>query len=310
MAKWTADDIPDQGGRTIVVTGANSGLGLHTARALVSRGAQVLMACRSPERGEAAVKETNELGGGSAELVELDLANLASVRRAAAELRERTGDAIDVLVNNAGVMATPKTATADGFELQLGTNHFGHAALTWLLMPALRTRPGARVVSVTSKLHSLGKFDATDPNFRHRRYRAWPAYGQSKTANLLFAFELDRRARAAGLDLVSVAAHPGLSDTELTGNMMRSRGALWLAPIGNGFVKLMGQPGERGAWPTLYAATAPDVAGGQYWGPDGFQQLRGHPTQVRAEAHARDAATAARLWDLTAELVGVDPDPA
>lgn len=314
MAKWTADDIPDQTGRTVVVTGANSGLGLHTARALVSRGARVLMACRSPERGEAAVQETNELGGGTAELVVLDLADLASVRAAAQRIRELTDDTIDILVNNAGVMATPHTTTVDGFELQLGTNHLGHAALTWLLMPALRSRPpgspAARVVTVTSMLHRLSGVDLADPNYQRRRYRAWGAYGQSKTANLLFAFELDRRARAAGLELVSMAAHPGLSDTELTANMMRSRGARWVAPVAGSFVKLMGQRADHGAWPTLYAATAPEVAGGQYWGPDGFQQMRGHPRLVRALPHAADPATAAGLWDLTAELTGITPDPA
>ncbi len=290
----------------IVVTGANSGLGLHTATALAAQGARVLMACRSPERGAAAVKEV----GGAAELVVLDLASLASVREAAATIRERTGDSLDVLVNNAGVMATPRSATADGFELQFGTNHLGHAALTWLLMPALRTRPGARVVTVTSLLHKLGRVNVDDPNFERRRYDSWGAYGQSKTANLLFAFELDRRARAAGLDLTSVAVHPGLSDTELTDNMMRSRGLRWLAPVGNAFVKVMGQPARRGVLPTLHAVTAAGVTGGQFWGPDGFQQLRGEPTVVRAQPHAADPATAARVWDLTAELTGVTPDPA
>ncbi len=264
------------------------------------------MACRSPERGAAAVKEV----GGAAELVVLDLASLASVREAAVTIRERTGDSLDVLVNNAGVMATPRSATADGFELQFGTNHLGHAALTWLLMPALRTRPGARVVTVTSLLHKLGRVNVDDPNFERRRYDSWGAYGQSKTANLLFAFELDRRARAAGLDLTSVAVHPGLADTELTDNMMRSRGLRWLAPVGNAFVKVMGQPARRGVLPTLHAVTAAGVTGGQFWGPDGFQQLRGEPTVVRAQPHAADPATAARVWDLTAELTGVTPDPA
>jgi len=312
MAKWTADDIPDQSGRTVLVTGANSGLGLHTSQALVAKGARVLMACRSPERGEAAVLDVNEAAkdDGAAELVTLDLADLASVRAAAAEVRERTGDALDVLVNNAGVMATPQRTTADGFELQLGTNHIGHAALTWLLMPALRSGPHARVVTVSSLLHQRGGLDVTDLNFERRGYNGWAAYSQSKIANLLFAFELDRRARAAGLDLLSVAAHPGLSDTELTSNMMLSRGSALLAQVADFFTGLVAQSAEHGALPLLHAATAPDVTGGQFYGPDGFQQMRGHPTLVRASKQANDPGTAARLWQLTAELSGVTPDPA
>jgi len=312
MAKWTADDVPDQTGRTVLVTGANSGLGLECARVLVTRGARVLMACRSPERGEAAVQEVNEAAGngGKAELVVLDLADLASVRATAADVRQRTGDALDVLLNNAGVMATPQGTTKDGFELQLGTNHIGHAALSWLLMPALKARPQARVVTVTSMLHHRGGLDVTDLNFERRGYSAWPAYGQSKIANLLFAFELDRKARAAGLDLISVAAHPGLSDTELVGNMMRARGSELLAEVADFTVGLVSQPAERGALPLLYAATAPDVTGGQFFGPDGFRQTRGHPTLVRASKQASDPGTAARVWELTAELSGVTPDPA
>ena len=316
MAKWTADDIPDQRGRTVLVTGANSGLGLHTALALVAKGARVLMACRSPERGEAAVVEVNEAAkdDGAAELVTLDLADLASVRAAAADVRERTGDSLEVLVNNAGVMATPHRTTVDGFELQLGTNHIGHAALTWLLMPALRHPAGggapARVVTVSSIVHQRGGLDVTDLNFERRGYNSWTSYSQSKIANLLFAFELDRRARAAGLDLVSVAAHPGLADTELASNMMLSRGSSLLAQVADFFNGLITQSAERGALPQLYAATAPDVTGGQFYGPDGFQQVRGHPTTVRASRQASDPGTAARVWELTAELSGVTPDPA
>ncbi|HEY3262240.1 MAG TPA: oxidoreductase [Pseudonocardiaceae bacterium] len=317
MAKWTADDIPDQNGRAVLVTGANSGLGLHMSRALVAKGARVLMACRSPERGEAAVVEVNEVAkdDGVAELVVLDLADLASVRAAAAEVRERTGDTLDVLINNAGVMATPQRTTTDGFELQLGTNHIGHAALTWLVMPALRrgdqdAAPPARVVTVSSLLHQRGGLDVTDLNFQRRSYHGWTAYSQSKIANLLFAFELDRRARAAGLNLISVAAHPGLSDTELASNMMLSRGSALLAQVADFFNGLIAQPAEHGTWPLLYAATAPDVVGGQFYGPDGFQQMRGHPTLVRASRQATDPGTAARVWELTAGMSQVTPDPA
>ena len=310
MAKWAAEDIPDQSGRTVVITGANSGLGLHSARAMVSRGARVLMACRSPERGEAAVVDVSASGDGSAELVVLDLAELDSVRRAAGEIRERTGDRLDILMNNAGVMATPLQRTADGFELQLASNHLGHAALTWLLMPALRTRARARVVTVSSMAHQRGGLDLADLNFERRRYNPWAAYGQSKLANLLFAFELDRRARAAGLDLVSVAAHPGLTKTELTNNMVRARGGQLLAQVTGLFTGLFSQSGEVGALPQLYAAVAPDVAGGEYYGPDGFQQMRGHPRRVGASKQATNPGTAARLWELTAELTKVKPDPA
>jgi len=315
--KWTANDIPDQSGRTVLVTGANSGLGLHTTLALVARGARVLMACRSPERGAAALAVANEAArdGGTAELVALDLTDLASVRAAAETVRERTGDALDVLINNAGVMGTDQGTTADGFELQVGTNHIGHAALTWLLMPALRraeqgTRPPARVVTVSSLIHRRPGLDVSDLNFERRKYRRWQSYAQSKAANVLFAFELDRRARASGLDLVSVAAHPGLSATELTGNMMRGRGSDRLARIYGSVIGMVGQSAEHGTWPQLYAATAPGVTGGQFYGPSGFQEMRGHPKLVRASKPASDPATAATLWDLTAKLSGVTPDPA
>ena len=258
------------------------------------------------------MQEVNESAkdDGAAELVTLDLTDLDSVRAAAADVRERTGDSLDVLLNNAGVMATPHRTTKDGFELQLGTNHIGHAALTWLLMPALRTRPGARVVTVSSLAHQRGGLDLADLDFERRRYGAWLSYGQSKTANLLFTFELDRRARAAGLDLVSVAAHPGLSNTELTSNMMRSRGAELLGQVADFAIGLVSQSAEHGAMPQLYAATAPGVTGGQFYGPDGFQQMRGHPTLVRASRQASDPGTASRLWELTAERSGVAPDPA
>jgi NAD(P)-dependent dehydrogenase (short-subunit alcohol dehydrogenase family) len=187
---WTETDIPDQTGRTVVITGANSGLGLRSAEVLAAKGARVLMACRSPERGADALRRVLA-GGGKAELVALDLADLSSVRAAAADIRERTGDAVDVLMNNAGVMATPRGWTADHFETQFGTNHLGHAALTWLLMPALRTQPGARVVTLSSLAHKMGDLQVADPNYEARRYSAWPAYGQSKLANVNFTLTVN-----------------------------------------------------------------------------------------------------------------------
>ncbi|WP_026425147.1 oxidoreductase [Actinokineospora inagensis] len=307
---WTAADIPDQSGKTVLVTGANSGLGLRTARVLAGRGALVIMACRSVERGRAALATVD----GPAELLTLDLADLASVRAAAAQVRERTGDRLDVLVNNAGVMATPKRATADGFELQLGTNHLGHAALTWLLMPALRQVPGARVVTVTSLAHRGTGFDLDDLNFEHRRYRSAAAYSQSKLANLVFALELHRRATGAGIDLVSVAAHPGLADTELAGNSARLRGG---GPLGRALTavvrvggKLVTQSVDRGALPLLHAATAPDVVGGGFYGPSGPGEFFGGAGPAKPRSAALSPTLGRTLWGRTADLTGVSPDPA
>jgi len=312
MSKWTEHDIPDQTGRTILVTGANSGLGLVAAELLAAAGAHVLMACRSPERGEAALHTVAEHG--SAELVALDLADLASVRAAAVDIRQRTGDKLDVLMNNAGVMMTPKRQTKDGFELQFGTNHLGHAALTWLLMPALRGVPGARVVTLSSMAARPGRVDVTDPNFQHRRYLPNSAYSQAKLANLMFALELDRRARAAGLDLVSVAAHPGYTATNLTPNMAQAHGHGLIGQV----ISVFGELGDRmfaqsvriGVLPQVYAATSPDVRGGAYYGPDGFMEARGHPREVEIPGAAGNPTAASALWELSAELTKVDPDPA
>ncbi|GLZ42683.1 oxidoreductase [Actinokineospora sp. NBRC 105648] len=307
---WSEADIPRQDGKTVLVTGANSGLGLRTAQVLAEHGAHVIMACRSVERGKAALTTID----GAAELLELDLADLASVRKAAAEVRERTGDHLDVLVNNAGVMATPRAATADGFELQLGTNHLGHAALTWLLMPALREVPGARVVTLSSIAHRGSGLDLDDLNFERRRYRAGAAYSQSKLANLVFAVELHRRATAAGLDLVSVAAHPGMTDTELAGNSARLRASGPLGRVVTAVVdvgnKLITQSLARGTLPQLYAATAPDVRGGEYFGPTGPAEIFGAPGRAKPRAAALDPTIGRTLWGRTADLTGVSPDPA
>jgi len=305
VTRWNTGDIPDQTGRTVLVTGANSGLGLQTARVLAGRGATVLMACRDPERCRRALREVQ--AEGVASIVTLDLADLTSVRKATVEVRERTGDALHVLVNNAGVMATPRRRTADGFELQIGTNHLGHAALTWLLAPALR--PGARVVTLSSLAHRAGGLDVDDLNFEHRRYFPATAYSQSKLANLLFALELDRRARAAGRDLVSVAAHPGLTKTELAGNSARLRAPL-LGPLATLGHKLISQGVRAGTLPQLYAATAPDVRGGEYIGPAALGETWGAPTRAAISSAARNPDTARRLWERTAELTGVAPDPA
>jgi NAD(P)-dependent dehydrogenase (short-subunit alcohol dehydrogenase family) len=310
VAKWTDSDIPDQSGRTVLITGANSGLGLHSALPLARRGAKVLLACRSAERGRAALAQVAAAASTKPELVELDLADLGSVRRAAADVRERTADALDVLMNNAGVLAPPKRETRDGFELQIGTNHLGHAALTWLLMPALRERPGARVVTVSSLAHQGGSIDTADLNFTRRRYSPFAAYAQSKLANLLFAFQLDRYAREHGLDLVSVAAHPGVSDTEIALNSVKQHSLPTL--LGKGArlgTKLISQPVTKGVLPQLFAATAPGISGGQYYGPDGIREMRGHPKLAKASSTARDRDIAERLWKVTTELTGVAADP-
>ncbi|WP_199443369.1 oxidoreductase [Umezawaea beigongshangensis] len=308
MPKWSDTDVPDQTGRTVLITGANSGLGLRSAEVLASRGARVLLACRSPERGRTALERVRALG--DAELVRLDLADLASVRAAAADVRERTGDSLHVLMNNAGVMAAPRGATADGFERQFGTNHLGHAALTWLLMPALRATPGSRVVTLSSLAHRMGGLSLHDPNYERRRYAPWAAYGQAKFANLLFSAELDRRLRAAGDDVIAVAAHPGLSRTELGANAARSWGNPLLRRMTGLWDHIGTQRVEIGALPQLYAATAPGVDGGDYFGPDTLFEMRGHPKPAARSAAARDPETASKLWELTARLTGVTPDPA
>ncbi|MEC3982058.1 oxidoreductase [Amycolatopsis sp. H20-H5] len=313
--KWSEADIPDQSGRTVLVTGANSGLGLRTAEVLAGKGAKLLLACRSPERGQEARRTVSAAATGPApELVRLDLADLASVREAAAAVRELTGDTLAVLVNNAGRMATPKGSTKDGFETQFGTNHLGHAALTWLLMPALRGGSAARVVTLSSVAANGGRLDFADPNFEHRRYNPASAYGQSKLANQVFALELDRRLRAAGDDVISVAAHPGYSSTGLGSNMARSYGGTLMKAAVGALNKigevLIAQNARQGALPQLYAATAEGVEGGDYIGPRGPGGVRGAPTKVRPLGPARNEGYGGALWEITAKLTSVTPDPA
>jgi NAD(P)-dependent dehydrogenase (short-subunit alcohol dehydrogenase family) len=309
MSRWSIADIPDQTGRTVLVTGANSGLGLQTATVLAGRGATVLLASRDPQRGRTALDQVRaRSGGANIALVQLDLADLSSIRKAADEVRAITADRLHLLMNNAGVMAAPRRHTTDGFELQIGTNHLGHAALTWLLGPALV--PGARVVTVSSLAHHGGGLDVGDLNFEQRRYNPAVAYSASKLANLLFTFELDRRASGAGRDLLAVAAHPGITGTELASNTARLYSAGPLAHIVRWGYKLISQGVATGVLPQLYAATAADVRGGEYYGPASLGQLRGAPGRVAASPAARDANTARVLWERTAELTGVTPDPA
>ncbi|WP_020423090.1 oxidoreductase [Amycolatopsis sp. ATCC 39116] len=314
MKTWTEADIPDQTGRTVLVTGANSGLGLQTSLVLAAKGARVLIACRNPERGEQALRTVSSGAAAAPELISLDLADLASVRAAAARAEELTGGKLDVLINNAGLMAAPKGRTKDGFELQFGTNHLGHAALTWLLMPALRRGTNARVVTLSSLAATGGRVDFDDPGFEHRRYNPAAAYSQSKIANQIFALELDRRLRAAGDDVISVAAHPGYTATNLNSNMANAQGHPIVRKLVGGVTflgdLLVAQGVRTGALPSLIAATAPDVNGGDYIGPSLFRGIRGNPTVVQPLRAALDRENGRKLWDLTAKLTGVTPDPA
>ncbi|GAA1992228.1 oxidoreductase [Amycolatopsis minnesotensis] len=313
---WTEDDITDQSGRTVLITGANSGLGLRSAKVLAAKGAKVLLACRSLERGEEALAAVRaaSTGGAGPELIRLDLADLASVRQAAESVRKSTGDGLDILINNAGLMASPKQWTADGFERQFGTNHLGHAALTWLVMPALRAKPGARVVTLSSVAAIGARIDLADPNFERRRYNPAGAYGQSKLANQVFAFELDRRLREENADVTSVAAHPGYPATSLGSSMASAyRNKVLSTAIGIGHrigEALFAQNVAMGALPQLYAATADGANGGDYIGPSGFAALRGHPTVVTPPRAALDPKLGSGLWELTAGLTQVTPDPA
>jgi NAD(P)-dependent dehydrogenase (short-subunit alcohol dehydrogenase family) len=287
MPKWTPDDLPDLSGRTAVVTGANSGIGRAAAREFARAGARVVLAVRDEAKGRAAAAEMP----GTVEVRALDLAELASVR-AFAEGWE--GD-LDLLVNNAGIMAVPEGRTADGFELQFGTNHLGHFALTNLLLPHVTKR----VVTVASGAHRMGKIALDDLNWERRSYDRWRAYGQSKLANLLFTLELERRLTAAGSPVRALAAHPGWAATNLQGRT-RNRIQDVIMAVGN---KVIAQSDEQGAWPTLFAATQ-DLPGGSYVGPDGFREGRGHPTLVGRSAAASDPATAAALWEASERLTG------
>jgi NAD(P)-dependent dehydrogenase (short-subunit alcohol dehydrogenase family) len=301
--KWTAEQMPSQAGKTALVTGANSGIGYQAALELARHGATVLLGCRNEAKGREALERLRrDVPGANAELVELDMASMASIRRFAAAWVGR-GVALDLLINNAGVMALVKReVTDDGFERQFGTNHLGHFALTGLLMPALLAAPAPRVVTVASLAHRTGKIDF-DNLQRERGYEGWDAYNASKLANILFAKELDRRARAAHSRLLSLAVHPGVSTTNIFAN---GPGTMNLKAIA---VKVMApllmQNDVAGALPTLYAATSADAHGGEYIGPDGLGELKGAPVVVQPKPQALDVAVGERLWAVSEELTGV-----
>jgi NAD(P)-dependent dehydrogenase (short-subunit alcohol dehydrogenase family) len=296
---WTEADIPDLSGRTAIVTGANTGLGLETARALAEHGATVVLAVRNLEKGQAALASIRaRRKDARASLHALDLSSLESVRRAAGELAA-AHERIDLLVNNAGVMYTPKSRTADGFELQLGTNHLGHFAFTGLLLPRLLATPGARVVTVSSIGHRIrSAIDLADLHFE-KGYGRVAAYGRSKLANLLFTYELQRRLERAGAKAAALAAHPGMSATELTRNMPAFIRVL--EPL----LMPLAQTAAMGALPQLRAATDPAAVGGQYYGPDGFGESWGHPVVVQSSARSHDAGLQSALWKASEELTGV-----
>jgi NAD(P)-dependent dehydrogenase (short-subunit alcohol dehydrogenase family) len=299
MTKWTAADIPDQTGRTAVITGANTGLGYETAAALAGRGARVVLGVRNLEKGRQAVARiAAATPGAEVELQELDLTSLESVRAAAAQLRSGH-DRIDLLINNAGVMHTPKSTTKDGFELQFGTNHLGHFAFTGLLLDRLLPVAGSRVVTVSSIGHRIRAAIHFDDLQWDRRYSRVGAYGQSKLANLLFTYELQRRLAPHGTT-IAVAAHPGGSNTELLRNLPRP-----IAAASSLLVEPLMQGADLGALPTLRAATDPGVLGGQYFGPDGFQEIRGYPKVVASSGQSHDVELQRRLWAVSEELTGV-----
>jgi NAD(P)-dependent dehydrogenase (short-subunit alcohol dehydrogenase family) len=296
-SNWTAEDIPDLTGKIAIVTGANSGIGYAMALALACKGAAVILACRDKQKGEAAVRQIAVVKAGplcaEAQLMLLDLADLVSVRRFAEEFANRY-ERLDILINNAGIMRTPFGRTADGFELQFGTNHLGHFALTGLLLDTIIRTPQARVINVSSGGERVSKIDFDNLN-AEMGYDSGAAYGQSKLANLLFTYELQRRFENAGVDAIAAAAHPGWTETNLQVHWRMLR---MLNP-------LIAQGPEMGALPALYAATAPGVQGGDYYAPDGWLELRGHPTRTRSSERSHDAAVAARLWDISEEWTGV-----
>jgi NAD(P)-dependent dehydrogenase (short-subunit alcohol dehydrogenase family) len=293
---WTSSEIPDQSGRVAVVTGANTGLGFETAKALAAHGATVVLAVRDTDKGgQAAARILVAAPDAHVTIQRLDLASLDSVRAAAHELRAEHLQ-IDLLINNAGVMYTPKQATRDGFELQFGTNHLGHFALTGLLLDHLLPVPGSRVVTLSSLGHRIQAGIHFEDLQWQRSYSRVGAYGQAKLANLMFTYELQRRLSAAGAATVALAAHPGLAATELARN---SPGIVAVA------TSVMGQSPVMGALPALRAATDPDAHGGEYYGPGGLLELRGHPKPVKSSAESHDSGIQHRLWSVSEELTGV-----
>lgn len=292
---WTLSDIPDLSNKVIVITGANSGIGLEAAKILAEKGAEIVLACRSISKGEHAREAIQQKSPQArTRVMELDLADLSSVSRFAGNLTQDY-EKLDVLINNAGVMAPPFARTADGFESQFGTNHLGHFALTGQLLRLLEASGDGRVVVVSSIAHRVGRIAFSNLN-AERRYSRWPAYAQSKLANLMFAQELQRRLAESGSSVRAVAVHPGYSATNLQRHML----------AGGLFNGLVAQSQEQGCLPTVRGATDPSLSGGEYLGPHGWLELRGRPTPARIAPAARDRSKSVRLWDVSQQLVGLE----
>ena len=304
---WTADLMPDCTDTTVLITGANSGLGFEATKAFAAKGATIIMACRSLDRGQQAaadIKATVGETGATLNVRQCDLASLDSISTFTDGVTDDY-DGLDILCNNAGVMAIPRQETADGFEKQLGVNHFGHFALTGHLLPLLRASEGeSRVVTQSSGAHKAGEMDFTDLNWE-QSYSKWSAYGRSKLANLLFAFELQRRLADADSGIVSVACHPGYADTELQFRGPRESGSTVKMAGMKVANALFGQSAEQGALPMLYAATDDAVVGGEYVGPGGLFDMRGYPEFQTPSADATDEDDAAELWAASEDLTGV-----
>jgi NAD(P)-dependent dehydrogenase (short-subunit alcohol dehydrogenase family) len=304
---WTTANMPDLAGKIIIVTGANSGIGFEAAREFARKNAQTILACRNMDKGQAALAEIQaEIPTAQVELLQLDLASQASVHQFAAEFKTKY-DQLDLLVNNAGIMMVPYGTTEDDFERQLGTNHLGHFALTGLLIDLLLKTPGSRVVNISSNAHRR----TTGIDFDNlmyeggKDYSSQEAYGRSKLANLLFTYELQRRFAEVDAATIAVAAHPGISSTNLANHMLDN----WYLKTAGPLMELMLQSAAMGALPTLRAAVDPNVEGGDYYGPDGYKSMRGYPVRIESNDASHDAAAAKKLWQLSADLTGVNFDP-
>ncbi|OUS23662.1 short-chain dehydrogenase [Gammaproteobacteria bacterium 45_16_T64] len=290
---WNIDQISNLDAKTVLITGANSGIGLEAAKILASKGAEVILACRNPTKGKAALETVQALSSSdSASLMELDLASLESIRAFTAKFSKKYSK-LDILINNAGIMAPPFATTNDGFESQFGTNHLGHFALTGQLLPLLEAADFSRVVVLSSVMHRMGKINLENLN-AEKYYQKWIAYGQSKLANLMFAKELQRRLEQAGSNVMAVAAHPGYSATNLTQHTV----------IGT-MMKKVAQPQDKGCLPTLFAATSNSIAGGDYIGPDGWMEIKGNPQIAYVAPKANNLHVASRLWDVSQEMTGI-----
>ncbi len=301
---WTADEMPDLSGKTVIVTGGNSGIGYEAALQFARKKAHTILACRSLDKANAAAAQIVASNPDApVEVMELDLSSLASIR-SFAEAFHKSHRRLDALVNNAGVMALPYRKTVDGFEMQFGTNHLGHFALTGWLLEVLLAADGARVVNVSSGAHRMGRIRFDDLQWE-RGYYKWFAYGQSKLANLLFTFELQRRADAAGAKLLAFGCHPGYAATNLQSAGPRMQGSSAMESLWGTMNGMFAQSAAMGALPTLYAATSTEVRGGDYIGPDGIAEMWGHPTKVKTSAGARDPAIASKLWDVSEQLTKV-----